>query len=98
MVLIINHTQRMVTEGLITMSDYNYPIVEFYRFKHPAHLEGAEKIGKMLVEYAVTLRVEFIPEGSDSGPVKDIHFKVSKKGAPVALLVLYLGGPYLIIQ
>ena len=30
-VLIINHTQHMLAEGLLTMEDYNYPIVQFYR-------------------------------------------------------------------
>ena len=62
------------------MDDYNYPIVEFYRYKHVAHLKGAEKTGKMLVEFAVVLRIEFIPEGASSGPVKDIYFKIIKRG------------------
>ena len=79
-VLLVNHTQEMLAKGLIHMSDYNYPIVQFYKFNHPAHLKGAEKTGKMLVEYAVVLRVEFIPEGNQSGPVKDIYFKIFKKG------------------
>jgi hypothetical protein len=34
----------------------------------------------MTVEYAVVLRVEFIPEGSATGPVKDTYFKIFKKG------------------
>ena len=43
-------------------------------------LRGAEKTGKMVVEFAVVLRVEFIPEGGTSGPVKDIYFKIFKRG------------------
>jgi hypothetical protein len=62
------------------MEDYNYPIVQFYRYKQVAHLKGAEKTGEMTVEYAVVLRVEFIPEGSATGPVKDIYFKIFKRG------------------
>jgi hypothetical protein len=79
-VILVNHTQRMLDEGHIAMEDYNYPIVQFYRYKQVAHLNGAEKTGKMTVEYAVVLRVEFIPEGSATGPVKDIYFKIFKKG------------------
>ena len=80
LVLIVNHTQWMLQEGLISMEDYNYPIVQFYQFNNVAHLKGAVKMAKMLVEYAVVLKVEFIPEGCKSGPVKDIYFKVSKQG------------------
>jgi hypothetical protein len=34
----------------------------------------------MIVEYAVVLRVEVIPEGASSGPVKEIYFKIFKAG------------------
>ena len=78
--LIVNHTQQMLQEGHLTMTDYNYPIVQFYKFDNVATLRGAEKNGKMLVEYAVVLRIEFIPEGISTGPVKDIYFKIFKKG------------------
>ena len=69
-VLTVNHTQRMLSEGLISVSYYSYPIVHIYCFEHAAHLKGAEKSGRMPVEYAVVLRIEFISEGSGSGPVK----------------------------
>ena len=52
-VLIVNHTQRMLAEGLISIKDYNYPIVQFYWYKNLAYLTGAHKTGKMVVEYAV---------------------------------------------
>jgi hypothetical protein len=41
-VILVNHTQRMLDEGLIAMEDYNYPIVQFYRYKQVAHLKGAD--------------------------------------------------------
>ena len=56
-VILVNHTQHMLSEGLIKMTDYNYPLVQFYRYKHPAQLRGAEKVAKMTVEYAVVLGV-----------------------------------------
>ena len=34
----------------------------------------------MKVEYAVLLRIEFIPEGMQKGPVKEIYCKIFKKG------------------
>ncbi len=81
MVLLINHTTKMLDEGKITMQDYNYPIVQLYRYKQAAHLRGAEAQGKMAVEFAVALRVEFIPAGCETGPVKEIYFKIFKAGA-----------------
>ena len=80
MVVLVNHTQHMLDEGHLTMEDYNYPIVQFYKYKRVAHLKGAEAEGKMAVEYAVLLRIEFIPEGASSGPVKEVYFKIFKKG------------------
>ena len=70
----------MLDEGLITMDDYNYPIVQFYKYGHVATLKGAPAQGRMIVEYAVVIRVEFIPEGSSTGPVKEIYFKIFKAG------------------
>ena len=58
LVLLINHTQKMLNDGLISITDYNYPIVQFYRFKHSASLKGAEKNGRMLVEYAAELCID----------------------------------------
>ena len=42
-VLILNHTFRMVQLGKLQLSDYNYPIRTLYRYQHPAVLRGAEK-------------------------------------------------------
>ena len=78
--LLINHTQKMTNDKLISPSDYNYPLVNFYRYANKATLRGAEKSRGMAVEYAVRLRVEFIPEGCDSGPVKQMYFKIFKRG------------------
>jgi len=84
----------MLNEGLIKEKDYNYPLIQFYRYKNVAHLKGAEKTGRMIVEYAVVLRVEFIPEGAKSGPVKDIYFKIFKKGT-CGIIGAVLGWPTL---
>ena len=84
----------MLNDGKISKEDYNYPFVNFYKFKHAAHLKGAEKSGKMLVEYAVELRMEFIPEGSDSGPVRNIYFKIFKRGT-CGIIGAVLGWPTL---
>ncbi len=79
-VLLLNHTQKMLAEGKISKTDYNYPIVQLYRYKNPAVLRGAEKTGVMPVEFAIVLRCEFIPDGSVRGPTKEIYFKIFKAG------------------
>ena len=48
----------------------------------------------MQVEFAVVLRLEFIPDGNQSGPTKDIYFKISKKGT-CGITGLVLGWPTL---
>ena len=78
--LLINHTTKMLEEGKIKVEDYNYPIVHLFKYRNAATMRGAEKKGQMIVEYAVILRIEFIPEGAQSGPVTDIYFKVLKRG------------------
>ena len=60
----------MTSEGKLSVGDYNYPLQQFYRYVNPAHLNGASKAGKMAVEFAVVIRVEFIPTGCMTGPVK----------------------------
>ena len=79
-VLIINHTIKMLEEGSMQYGDYNYPIVQIYRYTNIAHLKGAEKVNSMAVEYAIALRIEFIPAGCEKGPVKEIYFKIFKAG------------------
>ena len=59
-VLIINHTQRMLAEGLLTKASYNYPIVEFYRYRNSATLKGAGTGGQMTMEFAFVLKVLFL--------------------------------------
>ncbi len=75
-------------------ADYNFPLVQFYRYANVARLKGAEKAAKMEVEYAAVLRVEFIPEGCETGPGKDIYFKVFKKGS-CGILGAVFGWPQL---
>ena len=81
MIMLLNHCAHMKSKGLLKLTDYNYPIRFIYRYNQTAHLKSAEKTGKMAVEYAALLRVEFIPEGSKTGPTKDIYFKIFKKGS-----------------
>ena len=81
MLLLINHVQKMQTENLLTIKDYNFPLRKIFRYKNVASLKGAEASGRMEVEFAAIIRVEFIPEGAKVGPVKDIYFKIFKKGS-----------------
>ena len=90
--LLVNHTLKMVEEGMLAVDDYKYRIVQFYRYNRAAHLKGAEKHGRMLVEFAAVLRVEFIPEGGASGPVKDIYLKITRR-ARVASWAPFWDGP-----
>ncbi len=71
-ILVVNHTLKMVEEKKMSMDDYNYPIRQFFRFRESAYMKGAEKEGKMAVEFAIVICVEFIPEGCQCGPVKEI--------------------------
>ena len=63
-VLIANHTQYMIDQGLMKVTDYNYPIRQFYRYKQQATLRGAQKEGKMVVEFAVVLRESGVCSGT----------------------------------
>ena len=45
-----------------------------------AELKGAGRAGGMKVEYAVLLRFELIPEGAQTGPMKNSNSKVLEKG------------------
>ena len=92
--LVINHSQKMVSDGLMRVEDYNYPVVHLYQYREPTYLKGAEAKSTMMVQYAALLRVEFIPEGSDRGPTKDIYFKVFKKGT-CGVIGAVLGWPNL---
>ena len=79
-ILLFNHVSKMLNEGKIKHTDYNYPIGKIFRYQNVAQLRGAEKAGTMAVEFAVVLKIEFIPAGAEAGPVKEIYFKVFKKG------------------
>eukprot|EP00973_Karenia_brevis_P049692 6898696-Karenia_brevis.AAC.1 len=43
-------------------------------------MKGAEAKPSLVIEYAVELRIEFIPARAETGPTKDIHFEIFKKG------------------
>ena len=81
-VLIINHTQKIVATGQInvkSVKDYNYPLVHFYTHSVSFTIKRAEAESKMAVEYSMMLRMEIIPLGAELGPTKDIVFNVFKR-------------------
>ena len=41
-VLLINHTMKMLDEDKIKLDDYNYPIIDFFKFKESAYLRSRE--------------------------------------------------------
>ncbi len=65
----------------MTKESYNYPIVQFPRYKEAGDMRGAHIDGKMSVEFALVARPEFIPIGATTGPTKEIYFKVLKAGS-----------------
>ncbi len=79
--LLLNHAMRCLEEGTVSMDDYNYPILQPYRYKQIAKMKGAEVKGQMAVEFAISLRVEFIPAGASKEPMHDIYFKILKAGS-----------------
>eukprot|EP00973_Karenia_brevis_P062330 8668307-Karenia_brevis.AAC.1 len=84
----------MLEEGKMSMDDYNYPLKQFYKYKNIAMMKGAEASPSLVIEYAVELRIEFILAGAETGPIKDIHFKVFKKGT-CGVIGAVLGRPTL---
>jgi hypothetical protein len=70
----------MLAEKKMKTTDKNYPIKNIYEFEEVAQLKGAEKTGRMQVEYAIELNVEFIADGNTEGVVKPIYFKIFKYG------------------
>ena len=85
---------KMMQDKKLDKEDYNYPIAQFYRHAYSDSMKGAETKGRMAVEYGVLLRIEFIPEGAKSGPVKEIYFKIFKKGSS-GIVGAVLGWPCL---
>ena len=49
-VFLINHTMCMLVEGKLEQDDYNFPLVQLYKYSHSANLKGAPLSGKMTVE------------------------------------------------
>ena len=91
---LVHHVWTMLDKGLISEDDYNYPLIQFFKFRSAATLKGAAAKSEMVVEYAAILRLEFIPEGQSRGPTKDIYFKIFKKGT-CSILGGVLGWPSL---
>ena len=70
----------MLGDKLLLKTDYNYPIGKFYRYRNIATLNGAQVSEGMTVEYAVSLKLEFIPIGHEKGPMNEFYFKIFKAG------------------
>ena len=63
------------TEGSRT-----YPLVRLQRLVKKPRMDGVAAGAPIEITYTVVLRTEFVPDGADSGPTKDLYFKVLPKG------------------
>ena len=62
-VMLVNHTFKMLSDKAIQSDAYNFPIVQFFKYTNVAQLRGAGKTEGMLVEYALFANVEFFSRG-----------------------------------
>ena len=70
----------MLDTGKMKTDSYNFPIRQFFHYNKVGQLSGAGVGDRMIVEYGVVLRVEFIAADQVKGPVRDIYFKIFKRG------------------
>ena len=94
---VIGETMRAVTEDGLTHASELYPIVRVYKYAcaGKAPLSGVIAKAKTVTVHAISLRVQFVPEGETTGPWRDIYFKVLPAGSVNLGVAGILGMPVL---
>merc|ERR1712023_376548 len=94
---VFGETMRAVTEDGLTHDSELYPIVRVYKYTSAskAPLSGVIAKAKTVTVHAISLRVQFVPEGETTGPWRDIYFKVLPAGSVNLSVAGILGMPVL---
>ena len=94
---VIAETLRAYSEGELTLQSELYPVVRIYKYSDAgsAPLSGVMAKAKTIIVHAITLRVQFVPEGQSTGPWRDIYFKVLPAGSASLSTAGILGMPVL---
>ena len=94
---VIAETLRAYSEGELTLQSELYPVVRIYKYSDAgsAPLSGVMAKAKTIIVHAITLRVQFVPEGQSTGPWRGIYFKVLPAGSASLSTAGILGMPVL---
>ena len=66
---------------MYTESSRAYHLVRLQRLVKKPRIDGVAAGVPIETTYTVVLRTEFVPAGADSGPTKDLYFKVFPRSA-----------------
>ncbi len=77
---IIGYALKQVETGRYTDGSRTNPLVRLQRLVKRPRIDGVAAGAPIQMTYTVALRTEFVPTGADSGPTKDLCFKVFPKG------------------
>ena len=80
MLAIIGYALKQIDTGKYTAKSREYLIVRLQRLVKRPRIDGVAAGAPIEITYTVVLRTEFVPAGADSGPTKDLYFKVFPKG------------------
>ena len=77
---IISYALKQIEAKRYSADSRAYPIVRLQRLVKKPRIDGVAAGAPIEITYTVVLRAEFVPAGADSGPTKDLYFKVFPKG------------------
>jgi hypothetical protein len=77
---IIGYALKQTDTGKYTAKSREYPIVRLQRLVKRPRIDGVAAGAPIEITHTVVLRTEFVPARADSGPTKDLYFKVFPKG------------------
>jgi hypothetical protein len=94
---VIAEVMRAFQEDGLKQDDELYPIVRIYKYSDAASspLSGVMAKAKTVIVHAITLRIQFVPEGQTTGPWRDIYFKILPAGSASLSTAGILGMPVL---
>ena len=73
----ISHALQTYDDG----NDPQYPICRMHKYRATRTMDGVAAGKPLEIRYGLVLRAEFVGAGKDSGPMRDLYFKILPKGA-----------------
>merc|ERR1712242_419830 len=73
---IISHALETYDDG----NDPQYPICRMHKYRTTRTMDGVAAGKPLEIRYGLVLRAEFVGAGGDSGPMRDLYFKILPKG------------------